>query len=325
MAYMILPGLALFAVSATVFLLILRKKNKALRSRFRENALLYEFLQQVNRVLELEELCEVVDVFVGDRLGFGDYLFEIGEEKDKVGYRKISRGTADSRRQGGNFVKLPLIFKMKVVGSLHLFRPGRSGIPGDEQRFLSTLAGELAIALENVRLHTRTRELAVRDDLTGLYNRRHLQEILPMEIKRAQRFREPLSLLMLDIDFFKTYNDRYGHLAGDERLREFARLVASRVREVDFFARFGGEEFVVLLPASDAQAAMEVARQIQQAIQALALPHEGAPFGIVTVSFGAASLVPQRDQAPEELVRRADRAMYRAKQAGRNRIELAPD
>jgi len=90
-------------------------------------------------------------------------------------------------------------------------------------------------------------------------------------------------------------------------------------------ARFGGEEFVVLLPGADAPAALEVAQHIQQAIQALALPHEGAPWGIVTVSFGVATMAPEREQLAEELVRRADRAMYRAKQGGRNRIEQAPE
>jgi len=180
-----------------------------------------------------------------------------------------------------------------------------------------------ALAQANQRLQL----ISNTDGLTGIANRRHFDQTLAHEWARAQRAQTPLSLIMLDVDVFKHFNDHYGHLAGDACLQALALTLAQTGgrREGDLVARFGGEEFVVLLPASDAQAAMEVARQIQQAIQALALPHEGAPFGIVTVSFGVASLVPQRDQAPEELVRRADRAMYRAKQAGRNRIELAPD
>lgn len=163
------------------------------------------------------------------------------------------------------------------------------------------------------------------DGLTGIANRRHFDQALAHEWARAQRAQTPVALIMLDVDVFKHFNDHYGHLAGDKCLQTLALTLAQSGgrREGDLVARFGGEEFVVLLPGSDAPAAMEVAHQIQHAVQALGLPHEGAPFGIVTVSFGVASVIPVRDQAPEELVRRADRAMYRAKQGGRNRIELA--
>ncbi len=179
----------------------------------------------------------------------------------------------------------------------------------------------LALANQQLQLISNT------DGMTGIANRRHFDQSLAHEWARAQRAQTPLSLIMLDVDVFKHFNDHYGHLAGDKCLQALALTLAQTGgrREGDLVARFGGEEFVVLLPSSDAQAAMDVAHQIQHAIQAMALPHEGAPFGIVTVSFGVATVVPQRDQAPEELVRRADRAMYRAKQGGRNRIELAPD
>lgn len=165
------------------------------------------------------------------------------------------------------------------------------------------------------------------DGLTGIANRRRFDETLQHEWARAQRAQAPLALIMLDVDVFKHFNDHYGHLAGDACLQSLALTLTQTGgrREGDLVARFGGEEFVVLLPAASAQAAMEVAGHIQQAITALALPHEGAPAGIVTVSFGVASMAPRRDQSPDELVRRADRAMYRAKQGGRNRIELAPD
>jgi diguanylate cyclase (GGDEF)-like protein len=130
---------------------------------------------------------------------------------------------------------------------------------------------------------------------------------------------------MLDVDLFKHFNDHYGHLAGDACLQALAAALSQQAgagREGELAARFGGEEFVVLLPGSDLYAAAEVARRIQQTLVQLALPHEGSPHGIVTVSFGVVSLQHQRDQLPEELVRQADRALYRAKQGGRNRIEL---
>ena len=165
------------------------------------------------------------------------------------------------------------------------------------------------------------------DGLTGIANRRHFDQALAHEWARAQRAHAPVSLIMLDVDVFKHFNDHYGHLAGDACLKSLALTLAQTGgrRDGDVVARFGGEEFVVLLPGADAPAALEVAQHIQQAIQALALPHEGAPHDIVTVSFGVASMAPQREQLAEELVRRADRAMYRAKQGGRNRIEQAPE
>ena len=178
-----------------------------------------------------------------------------------------------------------------------------------------------ALAQANQRLEL----LSNTDGLTGIANRRHFDDALAHEWGRAQRGHTPLALIMLDVDVFKHFNDHYGHLAGDACLQALAlTLVQTGARrDGDLAARFGGEEFVVLLPGADLQAAAEVARQIQAAILQLALPHEGAPAGIVTVSFGVAGLQPQRDQLPEELVRYADRAMYRAKHAGRNRIELA--
>ena len=180
-----------------------------------------------------------------------------------------------------------------------------------------------ALAQANERLQV----LSHTDALTGLANRRRFDEALEQEWARALRAQTPLALVLLDVDVFKHFNDHYGHLAGDACLQALALALAQTGgrREGDVVARFGGEEFVVLLPSTGPSAAEEVAHRIRQAIAALALPHEGAPWGIVTVSFGVASLVPRRDQAPAELVRRADRALYRAKQGGRNRIELAPE
>ncbi len=190
---------------------------------------------------------------------------------------------------------------------------------------LEALVEERTQALEEANRQLKL--LSSTDGLTGIANRRHFDQTLAHEWARAQRAGTPLALIMLDVDLFKHFNDHYGHLAGDACLQTLAVTLAQSGgrREGDLAARFGGEEFVVLLPASDAQAATEVAQQIQQALHAMALPHEGVPLGKVTVSFGVASVVPHRDQAPEELVRRADRAMYRAKQAGRDRIEVAPD
>ena len=190
---------------------------------------------------------------------------------------------------------------------------------------LQALVDERTQAL--AQANNRLQLLSNTDGLTGIANRRHFDQALAHEWARAQRAHGPLSLIMLDVDVFKHFNDHYGHLAGDACLKSLALTLAQTGgrRDGDLVARFGGEEFVVLLPGTDAPAALEMAQHIQQAIQALALPHEGAPWGIVTVSFGVATMAPAREQLAEELVRRADRAMYRAKQGGRNRIEQAQE
>ena len=198
-------------------------------------------------------------------------------------------------------------------------RPGVDQFSEEEIRFLNTLAVGLAIALVNANLYSRTKELSVRDELTQLYNRRHFQEVLPLEIKRAQRFKKPLCLLMIDIDYFKKYNDRYGHLAGDELLKEFVHLIASKIREVDFFARFGGEEFVLVLPNTPKSDGVKVADKLRMIIRDHKFSGNGKNSDRLTVSIGVASY-PDDARTMEDLVDVADIALYQAKGAGRDQV-----
>lgn len=173
------------------------------------------------------------------------------------------------------------------------------------------------------QVEERLRELSATDGLTGIANRRAFDEALVREWERALRAGEPLSVVMADIDFFKRYNDRYGHLAGDACLRQVAAALKAGVRQGgDLAARYGGEEFVVVLPGADAAAARQVAESLRRRVEALALPHADNPGGaVVTISLGVATAQPTREQAPTGLVDRADQALYRAKAAGRNRVE----
>lgn len=163
------------------------------------------------------------------------------------------------------------------------------------------------------------------DGLTGISNRRQFDECLAREWARAQRTGTPLSLLMCDVDFFKQYNDLYGHQAGDECLRSVADVLQSKVkRPTDLAARYGGEEFVVVLPDTDIDGACRVADAVREGIAALGRPHRGARIGILSVSVGVASAVPKRDgMSGERLLAAADAALYVAKQNGRNRVERA--
>jgi diguanylate cyclase (GGDEF)-like protein/PAS domain S-box-containing protein len=165
-------------------------------------------------------------------------------------------------------------------------------------------------------------QLAARDGLTGLANRRCFDETLHAEWARALRQRQPLSLLMVDVDNFKAYNDANGHLGGDECLKRIAQAVASEMRANDLVARYGGEEFAVILPNQSLKGAATVAERIRMRVEQLQLPHRLAPGQRVTVSIGAATAIVSSENSASELVATADAALYRAKHMGRNRISL---
>lgn len=159
------------------------------------------------------------------------------------------------------------------------------------------------------------------DALTGIANRRQFDELLALECKRAARHAAPLGLAIMDVDWFKPYNDRYGHPAGDACLRQIAQALATALgRPTDVIARYGGEEFVLLAPMSDLDGTSAIAQRLLEAVRSLQLAHADSPFGEVTLSIGVAALLAGEQQA-QVLMQRADAALYRAKQSGRNRVE----
>ena len=165
-------------------------------------------------------------------------------------------------------------------------------------------------------------QLSLLDSLTHLNNRRYFDMQMDKEWRRAQRHQEVISLLMIDIDYFKLYNDRYGHAAGDKCLQSVATVLKAALhRPTDIIARFGGEEFVVLLPGVDQSGAEKIARVMKTLLWQAAIAHEASPVSdYVTMSIGVASVVPQADTAPLCLLKVADLALYQAKHKGRDRI-----
>jgi diguanylate cyclase (GGDEF)-like protein/hemerythrin-like metal-binding protein len=175
-------------------------------------------------------------------------------------------------------------------------------------------------------LQEQLKEQANRDPLTGLYNRRFLDSTLERELARCRRDAHPLSLIMLDVDHFKKFNDRYGHQAGDECLRTVARTLQSNAKRAsDLAARYGGEEFLLVLADTPDTVAQRLAESVRQAIEALDIPHEQTRAGRVTISVGVATMTVYAYQSVEALFRAADEALYRAKQGGRNRVRFAPE
>lgn len=200
--------------------------------------------------------------------------------------------------------------------------------PSDLAKF-EVLVAHLVLQLKKIQLYDSVKELSIRDSLTGVYVRRHFVERLENELKRVLKLKRSLGLLMLDIDHFKRYNDDFGHLIGDATLKEVARVLCSSLRNVDIIARYGGEEFVVVLPEADLTRALEVAERIRSSVARHRFQAYGSPTR-VTVSIGI-SIFPQdiQSEIPEnpdfsslsfELIRQTDKALYRAKEEGRNRV-----
>lgn len=190
----------------------------------------------------------------------------------------------------------------------------------EDRIVLQTIASELVVAVENSRLYKLTKRMAVTDELSGLYNYRYLQQRLDEEVERARRYDKSLSLLMLDVDDFKIFNDTNGHLAGDRALAALARVILATVREVDVVARYGGEEFSVLLPETDEPGAYVAAEKIREAISRHAFAGGGGGGSSrLTVSIGLASM-PAHAGDKEGLLQQADEALYQAKSHGKDRV-----
>ena len=192
----------------------------------------------------------------------------------------------------------------------------------DERGKLSAVVQTLRDLTEEKQAQLALEQLATRDGLTGLANRRCFDATLHAEWARALRQRQPLSLLMVDVDNFKAYNDANGHLGGDECLKRIATAVSSEMRANDLVARYGGEEFAVILPNQSLKGAAVVAERIRTRVEQLQVPNRMAPGEHVTVSIGAATALASPENSASDLVAIADAALYRAKHMGRNRISL---
>jgi diguanylate cyclase (GGDEF)-like protein len=194
------------------------------------------------------------------------------------------------------------------------------------QRLRRTNAGRCGweVALANLKLRDALREMALRDGLTGMYNRRYLEDALNRELHRAERNGKPVSVVMIDIDHFKHFNNRYGHDAGDFVLSAVARAITKGIRPSDIACRYGGEELAVVLSEASLESACARAEQLRLAIRNTNLVHLGQTLPAPTASFGV-SVYPANGTKPADLLKAADQALYRAKQDGRDRVCAAAE
>jgi diguanylate cyclase (GGDEF)-like protein len=213
---------------------------------------------------------------------------------------------------------LPLLYQEETLGVMVFISPETDSMSPHQLDLLGILGNQAAVSLKNAMLHEAFRQEAITDGLTGLYNHRHFQEIFDGELRRLKRSPGPLSLILVDIDFFKKINDTYGHPAGDAVLRKTAAIMKKTLRGIDIPARYGGEEFAALLIESDTRGAMQTAERLRKKILETPFRVDGHTVNI-TVSAGIASC-PGDARAKADIIDRADRALYHAKRTGRNRV-----
>src|SRR5262249_32276811 len=329
--------------------------NAQLENRLNELSLLYEVARSFTSTLELPELLGRISALVAERLEIPQFSIMLvnpeGKLEVKIAYPpaqgtegvtfridegacgkaaqtraavyipdvSIDRSTFVARSGGperGALLCVPMIHHEEGLGVLNFQRPENDNFSSEEIELLTAIADQAALAVKNARLHEETVALAITDPLTGIPNRRHLFSRLDMEIARANRFGNQLSVLMVDIDHFKSFNDAAGHRAGDGVLRQVAALMKGMIRKVDTIGRYGGEEFLLILPQVTKVGAIDAAENRRRAIAAN--PFEPARSASkITVSVGIANL-PVDATVQEKLVDCADAALYASKRAGRN-------
>jgi diguanylate cyclase (GGDEF)-like protein len=278
---------------------------------------------------------------VGMRIPFGQGItgrcavekrvINIGDVRSDPGY--ITSGVEGVRSE----VAAPILFEGQLHAVLAVESSAEDAFDDDDVRLLSTLGAQMAVGLHQAEMFAEAERMAVTDALTGLYNYRYFHERLHSEMARSARYGHPLSLVMIDLDHFKQVNDRFGHLKGDDVLREVAKTIRGNTRrydlpttvkhtDIDISSRYGGEEFIVIMPETGAAGAAVAAERLRAAIAAEVgraaglIGDHGDPW-IVTGSFGVA--VFEAGLGPEGLIKRADDAVYQAKQRGRNRVVVA--
>lgn len=228
-----------------------------------------------------------------------------------------------NQRTAFPYICIPMMAQGETLGVFHMEADGASMQLNDaRQQLAQTVSEHLSLALANLRLRETLQHQSIRDPLTGLFNRRYLEETFERELQRVARSQGSLGILMFDIDHFKKFNDVLGHEAGDVLLRELGNILRAHVRGADIVCRYGGEEFTLILPDATLEVTQHRAEELRQLIAALRVAFRGQPLGPVTISIGVAAF-PIHGADKEVLLRVVDAALYRAKQEGRNRVVTA--
>jgi diguanylate cyclase (GGDEF)-like protein len=219
-----------------------------------------------------------------------------------------------------SYLCVPVMTQGGTAGILHLQSMSSTREPFESELLMtSSFAEQVGLSIANIKLQEALRQQSTRDALTGLYNRRYLEESMEREIRRAARSDQPVGIIMFDLDHFKTFNDTFGHDAGDSVLREVGSFLQKSVRAEDVPCRFGGEEFLLILPGADLEGTHSRAERLRSQVKQLSVMHQGKPLGTITISVGVAAF-PGHGSAIKDLIAAADGALYAAKRGGRDRV-----
>jgi diguanylate cyclase (GGDEF)-like protein len=260
------------------------------------------------------------------RVVLGDATIPSGSESKAAKLAAAGMGTIKKRERDRYVVAVPLICGDRILGVLEVAREGKyaRSFKKPEVALLDALAAPVASALANAVRIFEAERLSQTDDLTKLHNARYLRQFLLNEIRRARRYGSSVAALFLDLDDFKRINDAHGHLVGSHVLMEMAAVILSSIRDTDAVARYGGDEFVIVLPDTDTELAGTVAGRIREKIARHQFNGGRRLTLILTASFGVAAF-PQHASSPQQLISCADTAMYEAKAAGKNCVRVAAE
>ncbi|GAB4281807.1 MAG: hypothetical protein Fur0025_10590 [Oscillatoriaceae cyanobacterium] len=331
---------------------------KELESHNREITLLGEMSDFLQACLRVEEACKAIDTLIQPLFpDIGGAVFLINESNNLMEAvatwgnnswgetvlaphecwalrrgRLHSVDKIDSGLRCGHLHRVqhlegslcvPMMAQGETLGLLLLIASEPGQLTPGKKRLASMVAEHVSLALANLKLRETLEHQSIRDPLTGLFNRRYMEEFLELELRRASRKQQSLGVVMMDVDYFKRFNDTFGHEAGDTLLRELGMLLKNSLRGSDVACRYGGEELTLILPECSLADALERAEQIRQEIKAMQVRHRGELLGAVTVSSGVACF-PEHGSTGDAVIRAADMALYRAKKAGRDRSISAP-
>ncbi len=220
------------------------------------------------------------------------------------------------------YLCVPMMAQSEALGVLYLTQPAHTRMTEAKRRLAMAMAEHIAMSLSNLKLHETLRSQSIRDPLTGLFNRRFMEESLDLELRRAIRSQRPLGVIMLDLDRFKHFNDTYGHEAGDTLLRELGSLLQTNIRAEDIACRYGGEEFTLILPEGNAEAIRQRAEALRDAIKRMEVLHRGQSLGRISASMGVA-IFPEHGRTRDALLQAADAALYHSKGRGGDVVSMA--
>jgi len=283
--------------------------------------------------LMLVEPPGVLSLKIGRNLGEGGFMLEVGKgiagfvaetgKAVRLPNGPESPSAGEGEPEFTNMLAAPLLSSDRVIGVIAVYDKEKGAFSEVDLGALLSRADQAGVAIENVLLHQEAHRLAITDGLTSIWNHRYFQLQFDQELDRATRFGRPFSLILFDIDNFKTVNDRFGHQVGDRVLTEVARRVTSVIRDADMFARYGGEEFVLILPETDAEGGRRTAERIRRVISDEPVRVDDAQGAfVITCSIGVVCY-PQSGVDRTTLFEAADRAMYKAKSLGKNQVVFA--